>query len=403
MKNICVIIPYSYPVPAILGGAVETLVQFLIDENEKAPSFQFTILATYSKKNENVQASYKRAEFIYYKPRKLLDPIWFFVFRAIKKVFRIYIPFSPRFVSILRHLKREGGRYDYVLFESGLTYMLPLVAKVYPQERILNHIHWPGDGNKKIDKSFAYLLSVSHFCAEEWKKATTRKDDKIFVWNNGYNDYFFQKRISRSEKENLYKELKLSETDDILIYVGRIIPEKGIKELLEALQRLHNEKLVLLLIGKANFGLDKTTAFEKEINSMIQKGSIRVIQTGFVSNEYLYKYYGISTLAVMPTLIDESAGMVNIEAMASGVPLITTDKGAVKEYVDNAAVVLDTGSDFVDKLADAINDLLLHSEKRERMIQDGLKRACYFAKAEYFKRFISIIDNIERQEQRIKK
>ena len=50
MKNICVIIPYSYPVPAILGGAVETLVQFLIDENEKAPSFKFTILATYSKK-----------------------------------------------------------------------------------------------------------------------------------------------------------------------------------------------------------------------------------------------------------------------------------------------------------------------------------------------------------------
>ena len=65
MKNICVIIPYSYPVPAILGGAVETLVQFLIDENEKAPSFKFTILATYSKKTENVQASYKHTEFIY--------------------------------------------------------------------------------------------------------------------------------------------------------------------------------------------------------------------------------------------------------------------------------------------------------------------------------------------------
>ena len=177
MKNICVIIPYSYPVPAILGGAVETLVQFLIDENEKAPSFQFTILATYSNKNENVQASYKHAKFIYYKPRKLLDPIWFFVFRAIKKVFRIYIPFSPRFVSILRHLKREGERYDYVLFESGLTYMLPLVAKVYPTERILHRIHWHGDRKQQIDKSFAYLRSVSHFCCEEWQNQTEREEE----------------------------------------------------------------------------------------------------------------------------------------------------------------------------------------------------------------------------------
>lgn len=396
MKKICIIIPYKYTVPAITGGAVETLDQFLIDENEKNPFFEFTVLTTYNKKLKDTDFSYKYTKFIYYKQWPFLDSIWEFIYRAIKKVFHIYVPFSPRFISILNHLKHEGKYYDYVLFESGLTYMLPLIAKVYPKEKILNHMHWPGDGNKKIDKSFAYLLPVSHFCAIEWKKRTGRRDDSIIVWENCYDDYSFQKKLSTEERKILRQKYGIRENDIVLIYVGRIIPGKGVKELLLALQKIQKDNIVLLLIGKASFGLGKTTKYEKEIQSIIHKHKLRVIQLGFIPNSDLYKYYSISTLAIMPTLLEEAASMVNIEAMASGIPLITTNKGSAKEYTGHAAEILDVDNKFTEKLSHAIYELLADSKKREKLVHSGLEKSEQYTKKKYFNHFVSIIDHIEQ-------
>ena len=46
MKTICFIAPYNYSIPAIQGGAIETLVQHLIEENEKEKKFKFIVLST---------------------------------------------------------------------------------------------------------------------------------------------------------------------------------------------------------------------------------------------------------------------------------------------------------------------------------------------------------------------
>lgn len=396
MKKICIIIPYQYPVPAVCGGAVETLVQFLIEENEKDPSFIFTVLGTYDRRLEDTDVSYRYTKFVYYEKCKYIDGVWWFVFRAIKKILHVYIPFAPRFVSILGHLKREGSQYDHVLFENGLTYMLPLVEKVYPRERILNHLHWPGDGNRRIDKSFGYLLPVSDFCAEEWKHATGRQDDKIYVWRNCYDDSALKKTMEDAEKEQLCKSLDIQEKDKVLIYIGRMIPEKGVKELLIALQKITQEDLVLLLIGSSNFGLDKKTGFEREIQRIIDRSKVKIIPLGFIPNDELYRYYSISTLAVMPTLIAESAGMVNIEAMASGVPLITTDIGAVKEYVGDAAVVIDIEEEnFIERLAGAIDELLDDPEKRKELIQSGIKKAEEYTRKKYFADLITFFNVLD--------
>ena len=97
----------------------------------------------------------------------------------------------------------------------------------------------------------------------------------------------------------------------------------------------------------------------------------------------------------MPTFFEESAGMVNIEAMASGIPLISTNRGAVKEYVGDSAVVLDVDEKFVDTLACAIDDVLCDFEKKNVLIRSGLERAKKYTKQKYFESFVSIINNID--------
>ncbi|MCD7836912.1 MAG: glycosyltransferase family 4 protein [Lachnospiraceae bacterium] len=398
MKKICIIIPYNYPVPPILGGAVETLVQFLVEENEKTPFFEFTVLATYDKKLTDIKISYEHTRFIYYKRYKYLDAVWEFIYRAIKKVFHVYIPFSARFVAILKHLKKNAGEYDYVLFESGLTYMLPLVAKVYPKEKILNHIHWPGDGNERIDNSFAYLISVSQFCANKWKSATNRQDDAIFILKNCCNDEAFNKKLDKEGADKLRKELNIGYNDHVVTFVGRIIPGKGIKELLLALQRTKTDNIVLIVIGKANFGLNKTTSFENEIIRLIESSKVRVIKRGFVPNSELYKYYNISELAITPSIMEDPAPVANIEVMTSGTPVITTNRGGIREYVGDVALVIDIDDNFVNKLACAIDELLVDSERRTEMIQRGLQTAGNYTRKHYLESFVSIIESIEIKE-----
>lgn len=394
MKSVCIVIPYAYPVPAVRGGAVETLVQFLIDENEKEPVFQFFVLCTYDSGAEEQMKKYKYTKFICFTPHQYIDKAWEFIFRGIKKLFKIYIPCSLRFYSVLRHLKKNGEVYDYVLFENGMSYMLPLIAKVYPKEKILNHMHWPGDGNQKIDKSFAHLLPVSQFVADEWMKVTGRSPETVHVWRNCYNDDAFGKKVSEEEKERLRQEMGIAHNERVIIFVGRIMPEKGVKELLLALQKVPVKDIRLLLIGKANFGLDIVTKYEKEIREIIENSQYKVSQIGFVHNSELYKYYGISEIAVMPTRCDESAGMVNVETMASGVPIITTDRGGVKEYVDTAGVVIKE-TEFVNQLAGEIEKMLGDEEMKRTLSMKGIERASLFTKKKYFENFKQTICDIE--------
>lgn len=309
----------------------------------------------------------------------------------------MYIPFSVRYILILNYIEKHKDLFDYVLFEDGLSYMLPLLAQVYPKERILNHLHCPNDGNEKTDKCFGYLLPVSRFCAEDWKRNTGRDDNTIYVLPNCFDDEAFQKKVSNEEKEKLRHELGISNDEQVIIFVGRIIPEKGVKELLLALQRVAVPNIHLLLIGKANFGLNTETKYEREINKIVSESPYRVSQIGFVNNSLLYQYNAISEIFVMPTLAKESAGMVLIEAMASGVPLITVNNGAVKEYVEDAAIVIEDDECLVDNLARMIETLLTNESQRKELSKREIQRASLFTRKKYFKDFIQIISAIDEK------
>ena len=67
MKKICLIIPRGLPVPALKGGAIETLMNMLADENEKWKKINLTIVSTYDKEAKKSSKNYKNTNFIYIK------------------------------------------------------------------------------------------------------------------------------------------------------------------------------------------------------------------------------------------------------------------------------------------------------------------------------------------------
>lgn len=395
MKNICIIMQCSLPVPAIKGGAVETLVEYIINENEKKHKFNFTIINVYDEKNIGNTNKYKYTKFVTVKKHTaFLNKILLFLYKVLKKV-NIYIPFSLEFKEALKILKKMDKQQDFFVYEAGPTTQLPLLKKVVSKEKLLVHLHWDGLGNKKKDKNFKCLIPVSEYISNQWKNKTNRDDSGIRVLYNCSCVENFRMKTSVEEQYKLKKELGIPKDNKVIIFVGRMVKEKGIKELLEAFKIVKSQNISLLIIGSLKFGLNSKNKFEDELKRIIKEVGKQVVCTGYIHQNDLYKYYNISDISVMPSIFKEPAGMVAIEAQASGIPLIASNVGGLPEYAkEGSSILIDTDECFIENIAKNIDMLINNDELRAEMGEMGIRNTEYMDPENYFEEFSKIINNI---------
>ena len=324
---------------------------------------------------------------------KLLNRLVFQMYRVLKHM-NIYIPFSLEFKKCLKVLKNIKNQ-DMFIFEAGPTTQLPALSKIIPKDKLLVHIHWDGMGNKRKDKCFSYLIPVSNYIGEQWRKNTGCSKQKIKPLYNCVNIERFDKIITEQEKKELKKKLGIPEQNRVILFTGRIVEEKGVRELLQAFQQVQYDDVTLLIIGSANFGSKTNTPYEKEVAKIIEASPRQIIFTGFVHQTKLYKYYNIADIAVMPSLFQDPAPLVCIETQATGTPLIATRVGGIPEYVTkDSALLIDKDKNLVNNLADKINYLLKNPKIMETMGKEAKQNAKSHNTKMYYKRFCELIDGI---------
>lgn len=395
MKNICIITQCSLPIPTTKGGAVETLVEYLIDENEKEKKYKFTIISVEDSKAKEISKKYVYTDFIYVKKHNLkVNNILMFVYKILKHL-KIYIPFSLEFRDALKILKKLK-KQDYYIYEAGPTTQLPALSKVIPKEKLAVHMHWDGMSEPRKDKCFSYLIPVSDYIGRQWQKNTSRTWDNIKPLYNCAKIDLFAKTISDNEKIELRKKLNIPTENKVIIFTGRIVEEKGVKELLMAYEQLKHTNTTIIIIGSANFGSSTNTKYEKEISDIIKNSNRSIVFTGYVHQTELYKYYNIADLAVMPSLFQEPAGLVCIETQATGTPLIATKVGGIPEYSDPENVILiEKNENLVSNLADKIDYILDNEVLRKKMGDNCKKSVSKYNTNNYFKDFCNIIEEID--------
>ena len=395
MKKICIITQCSLPVPTTKGGAVETLVEYLINENEKKKIFKFTIVTVGDKEAEKISKKYNYTDFVYVKQHNSkINKILMLAYKVLKHL-EIYIPFSLEFKGALKEIKKLKDQ-DYYIFEAGPTTQLPALNKIIPREKLLVHLHWDGMSNNRKDKCFSYLIPVSDYIGRQWQKNTERLWDKIKPLYNCAKVDLFKKTISDSEKLELKRKLNIPLENKVIIFTGRVVEEKGVKELLEAFLQLKYNNVTLLMIGSANFGANTNTKYEQRIAELINKSDHSIVFTGFVHQTELYKYYSIADISVIPSLFQDPAPLVCIEAQATGTPLIATRVGGIPEYVrENSAVLVEKNENLSENLAKEI-DLLLNDVKLcEVMSKEAVLNATKYNTEKYFDDFCYIINSID--------
>ncbi|MEO7309044.1 MAG: glycosyltransferase [Chitinophagaceae bacterium] len=114
----------------------------------------------------------------------------------------------------------------------------------------------------------------------------------------------------------------------ILLFVGRLDPEKNIGEVLEAVARLADKDFCFVIAGKGTI----RPALEKQVEKLGLAG--KVVFTGFVSNDDLPQLYHISRCYVTAS-VAELQSIATMEAMACGLPVIAANAGALPELVHN--------------------------------------------------------------------
>jgi len=130
--------------------------------------------------------------------------------------------------------------------------------------------------------------------------------------------------------------------EGIILFVGRIVPIKGIDKLLMALNHLENiERLRLLVIGGDKNCQDEVNRLRRLSKSLKIESSVTFL--GLVEQEKLPYFYSAADVCVFPSHY-ESFGLVALESLACGTPVVATDVGGIRSVVrdgETGYIVLD--------------------------------------------------------------
>lgn len=207
----------------------------------------------------------------------------------------------------------------------------------------------------KVARQFSHIITVSDFTKKDIAKEFCLDENKFRVVHNGINNEFFYPRQNGPRPAN-----------SLIVTNSADTPLKGLNFLLEAVAQVRlRQPLTLTVIGQPKKdGIIENLVKELKLEDIVHF-------TGRIENEEFADHYAKSSVAVVPSLY-EGFGIPAAEAMACGVPLISTSGGALPEVVGNAGLIVPPGDSKA--LADAIVRLLNSAEERSKYAQAGLER-----------------------------
>lgn len=379
------------PIPAVQGGAVENLIDFYLEYNEIHKLHDITIYSIYNPMVDKHPGISSKVNHYYYIDTNSL-------FSKIKRKIYYYThgeEYHHYFIEYyleqsIKHIRKQD--YDCIILENRPSYALKL--KKIINAKLVYHLH-----NEKLTTqtpSFQdiYIASSLIICVSDYisqsVKSINSNDTKCITVHNGIdlNSFISLKQISRAE-------VGLNNDDFVIIYSGRIIPEKGIMELTEAFSYLAKySNIKLLVIGSSFFGnVTYDDDFTKELKKNTERIKDQVKFTGYIPYNKVPSYLKLANIAVVPSMWEEAFGLTVLEAMAAGLPLITTESGGIPEICENVAYIIKR-DDIVNNLTKAIIYLYNNPEICSKMSELSICKVQQFSKEKYASNFFKALDTI---------
>lgn len=375
--KIAIVLPNSLPVPAVKGGAVQTGVQQIIDNNEIYGGYDLTIFSVHDNEAVIESQKYTKTKFRYIKannknPKKILTKI-----NAISTKLKLNYSLNPSPVyteKLIKELNKQ--EFDAVLIKNAVNFVLPLRKKTKHKLYLQLHNDYLNSTTPlgtNIYNSCEKIIVNSNYIKERVLTLPSANPKKIKINKNCTDDKLFDKTMYIQESQFLKNKYKIDNNDVVILFTGRTVKEKGIEELIIATKRIpENMNYKLLIVGSKNFGVETRNKFEKRLKNLTRDIQDNIIFTGYLPLEKVAELYSIVDIAVVPSIWEEPAGRVVLEAQASGVPVIVSDSGGIEDYLtEKSSIVVERGDLFIKSLSIAIIKLMLDKNLREVMGKEG--------------------------------
>ena len=394
----------TFPVPATKGGAVENLIEDLLDQNEAASYFEFTVLSLYEERAWEKSKKYKNSNFYFFKCPKIIKWLDKRVYWIAKNVLKKRNLISYRYILQRLYVMSKYPRvlldndYDRIILVTNSTLFFVLknkkVAKKY-KGKVIYYLHNEVRSLFRCEKeasSIRSLIGISKYVNFSFrKKVSSLKDEQCYVLKNGVD---IQKFMNKDEKkiEHYRNKFGISVDDFVVIFAGRLVDEKGALETIKAVKNCEDEAIKLLIVGSGFYSGDVIDDYTLELEREAKDIGNRVIFTGYIDYEDMASIYHLGSVAVLPSMWEEPAGMTMVEAVVSGLPLITTNSGGVPEYIpSNASIILNRDKYLVDNIRKEIMMIKDNPRKFDGMIQNGKQLADEYNLNNYYHNFVSIL------------
>lgn len=219
---------------------------------------------------------------------------------------------------------------------------------------------------KKADK----IIALSSNTKKDIMELYNIPSDKIEVIYNGINNNY--KIIKDLLELNRVRE-KLNLPEKYILFVGHLEPRKNIIRLIKAYNILREKfkiKEKLVIVGKENW-------FYQPIYDTVRRNKLEneVVFLNYVLKENMPYVYNCALLFVFPSLY-EGFGLPPLEAMACGIPVVSSSNPPMSEVVDKSALLMNPYdiNDMAEKIYQGLNDYNL----RKNLIEKGFERIKLF-------------------------
>lgn len=283
----------------------------------------------------------------------------------LKKVFTIdHRGFAALTASVTASIRAALGNYDVVHIHAEGPAFMCWLPRLFGK-RVVVTIHGLDHQRAKWGKLASLYIMMG-------EKNAVRFANEIIVLSSSIQKYFSDTygRVTRFicngvKEPKLRKAEQITdrwglEKDSYILYLGRIVPEKGERYLIEAFRQVKTDKKLVIAGGSSD-----TEAFLNELKEMA-RGDDRIVFTGFVQGHVKHELYSNPYVYTLPSDL-EGMPLSLLEGMSYGNCCLTSDIPECAEVVEDKAVLFRKGS--VEELRDKLQMLCDHPE-----VVDGYKR-----------------------------
>jgi spore coat protein SA len=360
--KILLICTEKLPVPAVRGGAIQTYIDGV--SHALAKNHDLTILGTTDPSLPNDE----RVNNIRYvrTPGGLLED-----YRHGVKQF----------------LQSESTSYDVIHIFNRPRLVLA-VRECAPNARIVLSMHNDMFKRQKIEPEEAEaaieqldkIVTVSDYIGKTISDLFPKAAPKLKTIYSGVDiDRFVPPNSQKAlqMRQEIRKEHEL-EGKKVILFAGRLSANKGADILVEAMPLLAKKHpdIALVLVGSKWFSVNEVSDYVAYVRALAARIQVPVVNTGFISPTEIQKWFAAADVFVCPSQWQEPLARVHYEAMASGLPIVTTARGGNPEVItqDENGYVVDQPED-PQAFADLLSPLLSNPKLCKTLGQNGRKLA----------------------------